>query len=80
MLYRVLLKDTAGIPEERLHVLQDSVAGYYQVERHELTTESIQAAATIDPRSTAIIYSILLHATTVIILKGVKFRAIQILF
>ena len=48
--YRVLLKDTAGIPEERLRMLRDSVAGHYQVEGDQLTMETIQAAANIDPR------------------------------
>ncbi len=46
----MLLKDTAGIPEERLRMLRDSVAGHYQVEGDQLTMETIQAAANIDPR------------------------------
>ncbi len=47
---RVLLKDTSGIPEERLQLLQDSVASYHGVGRGQLTVEIIQAAADIDPR------------------------------
>jgi len=44
------LKDTSKVPEERLCVLRDTVAGYYEVDSSNITKEMIQKAADMDPK------------------------------
>ena len=50
MLFRVLLKVTDNIPNERVQVLQETVASYRGVPSSEITREMILEASEVDSR------------------------------
>ena len=49
-MFRVLLKATDNIPNEKVQVLQETVASYHGVPSREITREMIEEASEVDSR------------------------------